>query len=72
MRDNKYAPPTPLVTVFNKIEDLRDLAEATHNSYTEIQLLNIGLQTLKESGDFTEGLKLWYQKPPAEHTWINF
>ena len=72
VRNIKYAPPTPLVVLFNKIEDLRDLAEAANNPYTDIQLLNIGLQVLKESTSFTEGLKLWYELPQDQHTWNNF
>ena len=34
LRDLKYNPPTPLVIIFNKIEDLQDLATAAYNPYT--------------------------------------
>ena len=72
LREIKYTPPTPLITIFNKIEDLQDLATAAYTPYTQIQLLNIAVQILKDSGAFTEGLKQWYQKPIAEHTWEQF
>ena len=72
LRETKYTAPTPLIAIFNKIEDLQDLATAAYNPYTQVQLLNIGIQILKDSGVFTEGLKLWYQTPTAEHTWNNF
>jgi hypothetical protein len=72
VREFKYNPPTPLVVIFNRIEDLRDLAEAALNPYTDLQLLNIGLQVLKDSGSFTEGLKLWYELPQDQHNWDNF
>ena len=72
IRESKYSPPTPLVTIFNKIEDLQDLATAAYNPYTQVQLLNIGIQILKDSGAFTEGLKLWYQRPQQEHNWQTF
>ena len=72
IREIKDVPPTLLVIVFNKIENLQDLAQAVFNPYKQVQLFNIGLQVLKESGAFTEGLKLWYAKPIFEHTWHNF
>ena len=72
LRDIKYTPPTPLVAIFNKIEDLQDLATAAYSPYTQVQLLNIGIQILKDSGVFTEGLKAWYLTPIAQHTWENF
>ena len=49
-------PPTPLVTIRNRIDDLHDLATVAYNPYTQLQLLNIGLQILKDSGMFTEGI----------------
>ena len=58
--------------IFDKIGDLQYLATATYNPYTQVQLINIAIQILKDSGAFTEGLKLWYQKSTAEHTWKNF
>ena len=39
LREIKYSPPTPLVTIFTKIEDLQDLATAAHNPYTPLYLL---------------------------------
>ena len=43
-----------------------------HNPYTDVQLLNIGLQILKDSGEFTEGLKAWFETPTRQQIWQNF
>ena len=72
LRNLKYTPPTPLITIFNKIEDLQESAAAVYNPYTHVQLLNIEIQILRDSGIFTEGLTSWYLNPTEEDSWQNF
>ena len=67
-----YHPLEHLVTVFNQIEDLERLGVAARDPFTNKQLVNIGLKIIKNTRDFADGLKTWYQRPRVEHTYANF
>ena len=42
--------------MFNKIEDLRALAEAAHVPKTDAQLVNQGLDLIKKTNNFEQAL----------------
>ena len=67
-----YHPSEPLVTVYNQIEDLERLGAAARDPFTNKQLVKIGLKIIKNTRDFADGLKTWYQRPSVEHTYANF
>ena len=43
-----------------------------HDPFTDKQLVKIGLKIIKNTRDFADGLKTWYQRPHVEHTYANF
>ena len=42
------------------------------NEYTERQLVNIGIQIIKNTNDFERGLENWIIRPTVDKTWVNF
>ena len=72
VKNMSYHPSEPLVTVFNQIEDLERLGVAARDPFTDKQLVKIGLKIIKNTRDFADGLKTWYQRPRVEHTYANF
>ena len=41
-------------------------------AYSDKQLVKIGLKIIKNTRDFTNGLRTWYQRLRVEHTYANF
>ena len=37
----------PIVTIFNALEDLQELAKSVGNEYTEVQLVKLGIEIIK-------------------------
>ena len=62
----------PPVLLFNKIDDLVQMATAANIPKTEAQIINYGLSTIKKTNDFEEALGTWYTRPLVEHSYINF
>ena len=58
--------------MFNKIEDLRDLAVAANNPYTDTQLVNFGLDFIKKTNDYEKALIAWYNHHPTQQTYQAF
>jgi hypothetical protein len=72
LRARIYDISQPLVVMFNDIQELNELSIAADNEYTERQLVNIGIQLIKNTNDFERGLESWIIRPAVEKTWINF
>ena len=62
----------PPAEYFNLIEDLSKAGTAARLPYTAAQLINFGLSVVKKTGAFESALERWYDRPPVEHTWVNF
>ena len=62
----------PITNIFNEIEDLAELAEATDNEYSDMQSVKFGLEIIKNTGNFEHDLRLWVGKAQADKTWVNF
>ena len=62
----------PPALMFNKIEDLRALAQAAHVPKTDAQLVNLGLGLVKKTKDFESALLAWYNLDPNVRTYENF
>ena len=67
-----FIPSDPMVTIYRPIEQLRILAEIAKIPYTEFQVVDFGLQLVKNTRDFENALGEWNQKPTQERTWDNF
>ena len=55
-----------MVTVYRPIEQLRTLAEIAKIPYTESQIVDFGIQLIKNTRDFETSLGEWNKKQ-AEH-----
>ena len=72
LRERIFDISEPLVVMFNDIEELKALSIAADNEYTERQLVNIGIQLIKNTNDFERGLESWIIRPAVDKTWVNF
>ena len=62
----------PLIIMFNELDELEQVAIAASNPYTATQIINIGIQLIKNFNDFEKGLTSWFERPILEHTLANF
>ena len=62
----------PPVVIFTLIEDLETIAEAARNAKSDTQLLNYGLDIVRNTSEFETALLAWYTKPTNDQTWTNF
>ena len=62
----------PPVVLFNIIEDLEIIAEAAQNAKSNIQLVNYGIDIVRESNEIETALLTWFSKPMPDQTWANF
>ena len=72
VKEKHYDVSEPIVTIFNKIEELARLGTAAHNPYSDMQKVQLGLRIIKNTSDFETSLDKWYNHPANEHTWDNF
>ena len=48
------------------------LAKAAKNPYSDIQLVKIALNIIRNKNDFENGQAYWYVRTPNKHTWEDF
>ena len=72
VRSFVYNLQDPLVSLFDQVEDLKKLGDAAQMPYTTRQLLNFGVQLIRNTHDFLDGLKSWIEKREDEKNWTNF
>ena len=63
VRQFSYNVQDPLSTVFDLVEDLQLLAEAAGTPYSELQLVSFGVEILRNTHDFQDGIKSWNRLP---------
>ena len=61
----------PLTKLFCRIEDLNELAIAAQSPNTQQQLINLGLDVIINTNDYTRALEEWFGLPGAQ-TWLQF
>ena len=66
-----FTPSDPLVVIWNPIEKLKKFAAKANLPYTDQQLVDFGLQLIRNTRDFEQGLQRWNEKPPVDQTWDN-
>ena len=49
----------PLSLVFDLVEELQLLAEAARTPYSEVQLVSFGVEILRNTHNFQDGIKSW-------------
>lgn len=67
-----FVPSDPMVTVYRPIEQLRTLAEIAKIPYTESQIVDFGIQLIKNTRDFETSLGEWNKKQAEDQTWELF
>lgn len=67
-----YDPSLPIVVVFNRIDDLMDLATAAGSPYSAQQIINFAYLVLHRTGKFGQGIREWNRLLPAQKTWNAF
>jgi hypothetical protein len=72
VRSHVYNLQEPLVSLFDQVEDLKKLGDAAQMPYTELQITNFGVQLIRNTHDFLDGLKNWYDLPQDQKSWANF
>ena len=66
----QWDPTQPLEDLWNQIRECRVYAEP-HDPITEPTAIRAAVTNLTDSGVFTDALKDWRKRPPAQHTWNN-
>jgi len=61
----------PPVHFFNLVEELSQLSIAANLQKSEQQVIGIGLDIVRRTGDFEKGLIGWLARTVVEHTWPN-
>jgi len=67
-----WQPHEPIVLLTRPIENLQKLAQQAGIPYTDKQLLEKGLQLIRNTRDFEYALTHWEQKPEVQRTWAQF
>ena len=67
-----FDPNLPIVLVFNKVDDLMDLASAVGAPNTARQLNNFAYVIINKTGKFQTGIREWNRLLAAQQTWDNF
>ena len=67
-----YLLTDPINNIFQAVQELGQLADAASNPYTDRQLLEYGLNIIRNTHDFELAQISWNQRPIADKTWANF
>ena len=59
VRQYTYNIQEPLSLLFDLIKELQLLAEAARMPYTDVQLVSFGVEILRNTHDFQDGIKSW-------------
>ena len=60
LRKMECTPANPLAILYKEIENLEQLSIAANLCYSSTQLINIALQVIKGTNDYTGALEDWY------------
>ena len=58
-----FNPADPMILLFNPIEKLRKIADSAEITYTDNQILDIGLTVIRNTRDFEKALGDWEVLP---------
>ena len=72
LRKKTFDISQPLIFMFNEVEELQELATASGNPFTPRQLIEIGIQMIKNFNDFEKGFETWFDLTTAAQTWPRF
>lgn len=61
----------PIDDVFNRIDDLAELAELAERPFTDKQLTDFGFIIFNRQRAFRDDVRSWLKRPIEEHTYVN-
>ena len=64
-----WDPSEPTVIMYNKIDNLINLARAAGLPKSDEQVVNIGIHLIKKTNDFENALIAWYNRHPTQRTY---
>ena len=67
-----YSTSDPNIVIFNAIEELSNLSKAAKLEKSQQQIINYGLEILRQYGEFKTSMATWFNKPHTDLTWSNF
>ena len=67
-----FHPEDPMVLLYNQINKLKTMAESVDISYTEAQLLDMGLTVIQNTRDFEKALGDWEALIARNKNWMRF
>ena len=69
---HQYVHADPIETVFDKIQDYANMAEAYGTTEPEVQLIEMGLIIVMNAVIFADDIGTWHNKTSSEKTWESF
>ena len=69
---HQYVHTDPIETVFDKIQDYANMAEAYGNPEPEVQLIEMGLIIIMHAVIFADDIGTWNKKSSSSNTWESF
>ena len=68
----KYDPSQPITSLFKRLEDGMEFAEAGNIPFTAEQISNMTYVLIYQTGAYKDDCKEWSRKTTAQKTWTNF
>ena len=66
-----YQLTEPLTDVWTELDDLQKLATRANLKYSDRQMVEMGMNIIKNTHDFEQGIYEWEKKPAADKTYDN-
>ena len=70
--DISYDLQSPIINIFEPIQELEQVAIAGNRPYTQDQLINMGVTIISNTHDFETTLIVWHSLTPLAQTWATF
>ena len=71
MENFVYNTCDPPIFIFNAIEKLSNLSKVTNIEKSYQQIINYGLEILRQNAEFEMSMTTWFNKASANLTWSN-
>ena len=62
----------PIDTIFDAVDDLREIAELANRPYTATQMVDLGYIVVSQLPLFRSDVRRWLRKDPADQGWMDF
>ena len=69
LKERIFEIEEPMVSLYNAVEDLQQLATASLSPYTDKQMVSFGIRLIKNMGGLQDARKKWLTKDTKDQTW---